>query len=257
MNLNEVLLDRVRSVTYSELGTNKLLFRLTQIEDASLKCTSEGDEIVDAMGSPITTLYRAKKAEFTATNSLISLDLAAAQYGTTKNVATKEERITSSTYDILTISEGKVNLSKIPKDITKIKWIYSIVDGDVGTSYTAGSTASATEFVISETGEITVPTGLTGKIYVEYEYETEEAIEIINKTSEFPKAGSLKVYAFFRDKCNENLVYSGVIIASKSKINPEQIELALTSTGKHSLTFNINKDYCSEDADLFAIVLAK
>ena len=111
LNKNELILDRVRSLTTHDLETSELLFRLTSLEDPSLSCTAEGEEVVDAIGALITTLYRAKKATFSASNSLISLDLAAAQYGTKKEVAgvTKidEENvlptITDYTYEILTV----------------------------------------------------------------------------------------------------------------------------------------------------------
>ena len=116
--------------------------------------------------------------------------------------------------------------------------------------------ASTTEFFIS--GEkITVPTGLTGKIYVEYSYESENANRIVNKTSEFPEACSMKIFAYFRDKCNENLVYSGVIVSPKAKLNPEQVELALTSTGKHAFEFQMMRDYCDVEAELFSIIIAE
>ena len=98
---------------------------------------------------------------------------------------------------------------------------------------------------------------MTGKVYVEYVYETENANRIVNKTSEFPEACSMKIYAYFRDKCNENIVYSGVIISPKAKLNPEQIELALTSTGKHAFEFQMMRDYCEEDAELFSIIIAE
>ena len=81
-NKNELVVDKIRSFTYHDYGTNELLFRLTSLEDPSLKCSTEGQEVVDAVGSTITTLYRAKKASFSGTNSLLSLALAAQQYGT-------------------------------------------------------------------------------------------------------------------------------------------------------------------------------
>ena len=67
----------------------------------------------------------------------------------------------------------------------------------------------------------------------------------------------MKIYAYFRDKCNENLVYSGVIIANKAKLNPESVELALTSTGKHAFEFQMMRDYCDEEAELFSIIVAE
>ena len=254
MNINEVLLDRVRMVTTHDLATNDLLFRLTSLEDPSLQCTSEGEEVTDAIGSLITTLYRAKNSTFSATNSLISLDLAAAQWGTKKEVATENSQIETYTFEILTVTDGKITLSNTPNK--EIKEIHSIVDGEIGTKYVAGATVSATEFVANGT-EIEVPTGVTGKLFVEYTYLTSEAVQIVNKTGEYPEACKLLIYAIFKDKCNENVKYAGVIVCEKAKLNPEQVELALTSTGKHPFEFKMQKDYCDDEGELFRVIIAK
>jgi len=267
-NKNEVLIDRVRSLTCHDLETKKMFMRLTSLEDSSLNCTAEGEEIVDAIGALITTLYRAKKATFSASNSLVSLDLAAAQYGAKKEVVGENgvEKIVDYTYEILPVvapaEEGQsatVKLAHAPiKD--SIKWIYTIENNEIGTAYAVAAAASATEAVVSEEGVITLPTGVTsGKVYVEYTYETENAVRVVNKASEFPTACSVVIYAYFRDVCNENKVYSGKIICPKAKLNPESVEMALTSTGKHPFEFVINRDYCAEEGEdvLFEIVLAE
>jgi hypothetical protein len=261
-NKSELILDRVRSLVTHDIETGQMLFRLTSLEDPSLQCTAEGDEVTDAIGALITTLYRAKRGTFSATNSLISLDLAAAQYGTKKEVGDKDNIILDSTYDILTVtgeSGESVKLKNKPKDSTTIKWAYSIINNEIGTAYKAGAAASATEFVISEEGVITPPTGFKGKLYVEYQFENENAIRIVNKASEFPTACSLIIYAYFKDRCNENITYSGKIICPKAKLNPEQVELALTSTGKHSFEFTMMKDYCADDGEdeLFSIIVSQ
>lgn len=265
-NKNELILDRVRSLVTHDIATGKLLFRLTSLEEPSLQCTAEGEEVTDAIGAVITTLYRAKKATFSATNSLISLDLAAHQYGAEKKVASSTSKIVDWTYEILTVSGGKVTLNNEPvkeNDTSTLKYVYSVVGGEIGTAYTAAATAPTKEddvtFSISGK-EITLPSGLNGsKVYVEYQYETEKAIEIVNKASEFPKACSLVIYAYFRDKCDENTVYSGKIICPRAKLNPEQVELALTSTGKHAFEFTMMKDYCSDEGEdkLFTIIVAQ
>ena len=262
-NLNELVLDKVRSLTahsINEENYGEMLFRLTSLEDPSLSCTAEGEEVVDAIGALITTLYRAKKATFSASNSLISLDLAAAQYGAKKEVASSTDKIKVPTYEILTVAEGDTTVELKYAPVEEIPYIYSVVSGEIGTSYKSADAASATEFAIA-VGEgnktITVPTGLTGKIYVEYTYESENANRIANKTSNFPESCSMKIYAYFRDKCNDNVKYSGVIVSPKAKLNPEQIELALTSTGKHAFEFQMMRDYCDEDAELFSIIVAE
>lgn len=256
-NKNELILDRVRSMTFNDLSTGEMLFRLTQLEEPTLTCTSEGEEVTDALGSVITTLYRSKKATFSATNSLVSLDLAAAQYGTKKEVAENGKEIVTRTFETITIpdKETTVKLAHKPANKDDVKFIYSIANGELGKSYKAGASASQTDFVIDEDGTITLPTGLTGKIYVEYDFKTENAVRIVNKASKFPEAAKVVIYAIFRDACNENVVYSGVIVCPKAKFNPESVELALTSTGKHAFELNMMKDYCEDDGDLFTIIV--
>ena len=276
-NKNELILDRVRSLTTHDLETKKLLFRLTSLEDPSLSCTAEGEEIVDAIGALITTLYRAKKATFSASNSLISLDLAAAQYGTKKEVVgvteiddkgTKLASVTDYAYEILAVSNvgtedepvytvPKLKNAPIEKSVT---YIYSIEDGQIGTAFKVGAAATDTECVVADDGTITLPTSVkSGKIYVEYKYENTNAMRVVNKASNFPTACSMVIYAYFKDVCNENTVYSGKIICPKAKLNPEQVELALTSTGKHAFEFTMMRDYCAEEGEdeLFSIVISQ
>ena len=263
---NELILDRVRSLTAHDLESNELLFRLTSLEDPSLSCTAEGEEVVDAIGALITTLYRAKKATFSASNSLISLDLAAAQYGTKKEVVGEKnkndvvvESITDYAYEILKVEGASVKLANKP-NVDSIKYIYAIENNEIGTAYKVGSAASDVEFVVADDGTITLPTSVTaGKVYVEYTFENTNAVRVVNKASEFPTACSIVVYAYFKDVCNENKVYSGKIICPKAKLNPEQVELALTSTGKHAFEFTMMRDYCAEEGsdELFSIVVSQ
>jgi hypothetical protein len=269
-NKNELILDRVRNVAFHDLESKKLLMRLTSVEDPSLSCTAEGEEVVDAIGALITTLYRAKRGTFSGSNSLVSLDLAAAQYGSKKQVAGIDvadkkkfeettpyegvEKITSYAYETIKVDGETIKLAYAP-NVDSVKYIYNIVNGEIGTTYVAASVASATEFVVADDGTITLPTGVTsGSIYVEYTYDSESANRVVNRASEFPTAGRLVIYAYFRDKCTEKL-YSGAIICPKAKLNPESVELALTATGKHPFEFTMMKDYCSEDDELFSIIV--
>lgn len=265
-NKNELVLDRVRSLAAHDLSDGKMLFRLTQLEEPSLACTAEGEEVTDAVGALITTLYRSKRATFSATNSLISLDLAAAQYGAQKEVAGETEgvdTITDYAYDIIDIEGTTAKLKSLPEgatlDVDSIAYIYSVVNGEAGTAYESGDAVDATHFTVAEDGTITVPTGLTGKIYVEYQFETASAVRIVNRASQFPESCSVVIYAYFRDVCNDNIVYSGKIICPKAKLNPESVELALTSTGKHAFELTMMKDYCAgeDDDTLFTIIVSE
>lgn len=279
LNINELVLDRVRSLTAHSINKEnygEMLFRLTSLEDPNLACQAEGEEVVDAIGSLITTLYRAKKATFSASNSLISLDLAAAQYGTKKEVASSAHKIKVPTYETITVAEGETTVTLKKKAAEEILHIYRIVEGEIATAYAASETETPSDktFVFAfgddlDCKTITLPTDFgAGKIYVDYVYEADGAEgvdgkpgnganQIVNKTSAFPESCSMKIYAYFRDKCNDNIMYSGVIVADKAKLNPESVELALTSTGKHPFEFQMMRDYCDEEANLFSIIVAE
>lgn len=266
-NKSELILDRVRHATTFDLETKKMLMKLNSIEEPSLGCTAEGEEVTDALGSVITTLYRAKRATFSGSNSLMNLDLAAAQYGAEKEVASTVNKIIDYVCETINVEGESVKLKYAPtkikvkiegeeKEVVDVPWIYVIEAGEIGTAYKVGAQVSETEFVISDNGVITLPTSVTsGKVYVEYKREAEEGIKVSNKAENFPQACELHIFAYFRDKCNENLVYSGKVIAPKAKLSAESIELALTSTGKHPFEFTMMKDYCEEDANLFDIIV--
>lgn len=253
-NVNELILDKVRSLIFTDYANGNIVGRLTQLEDSSLQMGAEGEEVVDAVGSLITTIYRAKTATYSASNSLFSVDLLALQAGADKEVATSASKITVPCEEILTVADGKITLTNTPVD--EIQTIYLLENGQLGVGYTKGAAAaSETEFSITDK-EITVPTGITnGRFYVQYSYETDSAVKVTNNTENFPKMVGCKIFALFRDQCDENKKYAGVIIAEKAKIDPTSIDLSLTSTGKHPFTINFMRDYCTDNSDLFSIII--
>lgn len=255
-NKNEVVLEKIKQASLYDLETGILLNRLTSIEDPSLNTTAEKEEVVDAQGNTITDIYKAKKATFSGSNSLFSLDLAASQFGAKKELATSEKKITNYTAETIPISDGKVKLSYTPVE-NSIKYIYIIQGNDIGESYKVGAAANESEALVANDGTITVPTSVTeGKVYVEYAYESENAVRIVNRANEYPTAGKLVILALFKDKCSDKTIL-GSIICPKAKLNPESVDLSLTPTGKHPFEYTMMKNVCSDDEELFEIVLSK
>ena len=255
-NKNEVVLEKIKQASLYDIETGILLNRLTSIEDPSLNTSVEKEEVVDAQGETITEIYKAKKAAFSGSNSLFSLDLAASQFGAKKEVASAENKIVNYVAETMTIKDGAVKLSRVPVE-NSIKYIYIIEGGEIGESYAVGAAATEKEAVVAEDGTITVPTSVKeGKVYVEYAYESEEAVRVVNRAGEYPSAGKLVILALFRDKCTDKVIL-GSIICPKAKLNPESVELSLTPTGKHAFEYTMMKDFCSDDDKLFEIVLSK
>lgn len=255
LNVNEMILERVRSIIFTDLISGRVIARLTQLEDSSLTVTAEGDDVVDAIGAVITTIYKAKAAQYTASNSLFSLDLAALQLGTEKEVANGENTIAQSAEEMLTVADNKVTLSHEPIEGT-VKFVYKLEDGNLAETLTPDVSASEGKFSISGK-EITLPTGTTGRVYVEYEYAAKEAVRVSNYAQSFPETVGCKMFVRFRKTCNDNIKYYGTIVSKRAKIDPSSVELALTSTGKHSFTVNFRKDYCDEDGELFSIIVSE
>ncbi len=257
MNVNELILDKVRSLIFTDLADGSVIGRLTKLEEPSLQTAAEGEDITDAQGALITKLFRAKTGKFTANNSLFSVDLLALQYGADKELASESDKIIVPIEEILTVENGKITLSHMPS--SEIRHIYKLESGQLATKYTLGAAASETEFSISDQ-EITVPTGITGKIYVEYEYESANAVRVKNSAEKFPEAVGVKIFAIFKDMFNENVKYAGTIVARRGKIDSSAIETALTGTGKHSFSIDFMKDYCDDSvdgADLFSVIIAE
>ena len=251
-NVNELIIDRVRSIRAYDPQSGEMKYRLTQIEEPSLSCTSEGEEVTDAVGALITTLYRAKKATLSGTNSLFSLDLAAAQFGSDKETGA----VTNYAYEVLTVSAGNttVELTKTPAN--DVAFIYAMEGNGISTKFSAADEASATEFAIAG-NVITVPTDFVGDLFVEYAYEVEEGARVVNMSDEFPKTVKLLADVILRDPCDDNTVYAGTILAERAKLTPESVELALTSTGKHAFEYQLFKNYCSDKAALFEIIVSE
>lgn len=254
INVNELILEKVRSLIFTDLSDGSVIARLTKLEDPSLQTAAESEEVTDAQGALITKLFRAKTGRFEATNSLFSVDLLAQQYGAEKEVASDTTKIIVPCEETLTVADGKITLSHTPS--SPVKYIYRLENGALAQKYTMGVSASDTEFSVSGT-EITVPTGVEGKIYVEYEYESTSAVRVVNSTENFPETVGVKVFAIFKDMCNENVKYAGSIVAKKGKIDPSSLDLAFTSTGKHAFAVDFMKDYCDEDGDLFSVIVAE
>lgn len=134
MNVNELILEKVRSLIFTDLSDGSVIGRLTKLEEPSLQTATEGEDVTDAQGALITKLFKAKTGKFTATNSLLSMDLLALQYGSEKEVAAEDRKIKVPIEETLTVNNGKVMLSHVPVD--EIKYIYQLESGQLAKKYT-------------------------------------------------------------------------------------------------------------------------
>lgn len=254
-DLNNFVIDRiVRGVALSQKD-DSVLFSINQIQNASLNCASESTDAVDAMGTPIATFYRAKSAEFSAENALFDMNLMSTQLGTSKKVASATSKITVPAMESFTVAEGlKYDLKHAPK--VAPTEIYALNgDSTFGVKYTKATAASATAFSIADS-TITLPTGIAvgTEMFVMYEYETENAVEVVNSATNFPVGCKFVMEVLGCDVCDQtNLVYAYVIF-NNAKLSPD-FDWSIATDGTHPFSMKAQQDYCDKEKRLELIAV--
>lgn len=261
-NPNELILEKIRAVEEYDPATNELTGRYTQIEEPSLKTSADATEVTDSMGATIQTFYNAQKGTFDFTNSLFSLDLAASQYGSDKVVATDDKKILMPVSEVITIGADHTAVLKyVPVGTAgaEVKYVKVINENNTfGETYEVAATAGEGKFTIDAAAKtITLPEGVTGRVFVNYEKESSSAVQVVKKTDGVPEVKTLLIHAIFHDPCNQNLVYAGVIRCPRAQIDPSSTELSLKADGKHAASYVLNKEYCSDDSRLFDILISE
>lgn len=268
-DLNNFVIDRiVRGVALSQKD-DSVLFSINQIQNASLNCASESADAVDALGTPIATFYRAKSAEFSAENALFDMSLMATQLGTKKKVAGKDGVsmiVVPAMESFTAVAGGQYNLKHTPKSV--IKEIYALnADSTFGSKYIAGSAPDAEHFAIAENvisilvnedpatfGDPAKGIPVGTEMFVMYEYETENAVEVVNSATEFPVGCKFIMEVLGCDVCDQtNLVYAYVIF-NNFKLSPD-FDWSIATDGTHPFSGKAQQDYCDKEKRLFSIVI--
>lgn len=256
MDINNLIIDRILKGVMVNTADNSVLWSVNQITNPSLSCTAESTDAVDMMGSPIMTFDRSKKAEFSAENSIFDLALAAAQFGTEKQLASASSKMIVPTFETLKVKGATVTLKHKPTDI--LTSIYLVKpDTTLGTKFVNGSEASETVFVhAADQTTVTVPTGLKdgAELFVVYEYETESAVIVDNSAVNFPKSGKFIMEILGCDVCDATKLIHAYVEFPKAKLSSE-VDMTFTTEGTHNFKITCLPDFCDSEKRLFRIVV--
>lgn len=253
-DINNFVIDRViRGVALSQKD-DSVLFSINQMQNVSLNCASESTDAVDALGTPIATFYRAKSAEFSAENAIFDMNLMATQLGTSKKVASSTAKITAPAMESFTYGTGSYELKHTPK--TAPNEIY-VLNGDstFGKKFVKGTAASETEFGITNK-TLSLPTGLNAgdELFVMYDYETENAVEVVNSATEFPVGCKFVMEVLGADVCDQTTLIHAYVIFPNFKLSPD-FDWSVATDGSHPFSGKAQQAYCDKEKKLFNIVI--
>ena len=191
----------------------------------------------------------------------------ATQLGTEKKVASATSKVTVPAMESFTVVEGgKYELKHAPKAApTEIYALNN--DSTFGTKYVKATSASATEFSVADKtisvqvevkdadGTVTTPGIPVGtEMFVMYEYESTEAVEVVNSAKNFPVGCKFVMEVLGCDVCDQtNLVYAYVIF-NNAKLSPD-FDWSIATDGTHPFSMKAQQDYCDKEKKLFSIVI--
>lgn len=256
-DLNNFVIDRVvRGVALSQKD-DSVLFSINQMQNVSLNCASESTDAVDALGTPIATFYRAKTAEFSAENALFDMNLMATQLGTKKEVGGVEgKKITVPAMETFVVEGEQYTLKHEP--VAAPAEIYVLnSDSTFGVKYKkAKETEPKTDEFTVQDNVITLPKDVAAgaEMFVMYEYETENAVEVVNSATNFPVGCKFVMEVLGCDVCDQtNLIYAYVIF-NNFKLSPD-FDWSVATDGTHPFSGKAQQDYCDKEKRLFSIVI--
>ena len=255
-NLNNIIVDRVLRGVFTDKNDN-VIFSLNQVQDLSLNQTSESQEVTDAFGVSIMELMRSKALEASANNAIYDFSLLAAQYGTEKNTASTDKKIVVPTMESFEVDGTEYTLKQTP--VAAPVAIYELNgDSTLGAKYVAGTAASATEFVYNE-GKITLPTAESVKkgteMFVMYEYESENAVEVINSANNFAKMGKMTFECLVYDTCDPETKIFAYLILPKFQLSNDFDWSIGGDNQQHAFSGKAHVDYCSKDKKMLRVVI--
>lgn len=256
-NANNFVIDKVRRVTRVNLETGLVDFTLTSIENPQVEFTGESTDKTDAQGVLLARFDTAKGVNFSGEASLLSAPLMASQLGTEVQVASDTAKVSGKTFELLKIvSDADTKTATMTYTPSTVPaYVYSITnDKNIDTYIEVG----AGEDKASVSGNvITLPKDFAGSLVgVLYEYETEEAIKVVDGSENFAEAAEYIVDILAADVCNPATKRAGSLVFPKAKID-NNFTINLTTEGTHPFSFSALKDYCSDEAELCYLLFNK
>lgn len=220
-------IDTALATTFEDVP----LYTLTQLSEASIEITAESTDATDKNGTLIKKVWKGKSGTFSATNAMINLHVIGAMSADDGyRVATAGNKIVMPS--IYTIKAGQATF-QLP-EYTATATLSIAEEGNngaMGKVYEKATAASATEYAVSSSGVLTLPTDATAdKFVILYKREVASGIEITNMADKFPSTVRLYVKALAYDPCTADTLRAVIIYLPSFQVSPE-VSIGLNSDG--------------------------
>ena len=261
---------------------NIIMWAINQIEDPTLSVSSEQSNSVDALGSVLASFNKGKTAEFSANQCIFDLSLFAAQSGTEKKVASKDNIIIVPMFETLEIPITYINLETeddVPlitnngvfltdgteSEITVAKLknipintpnvIYKMKnDGTLGNKMFYSAELSEGSYTYSNgiLSFLKQDVNYKDKYLVIYEYESNSAISVSNTAIDLPKHGRFILEVLGCDVCDQSTLIHAYLIFPNAVLDAN-VDLNFTTDGKHPFTIFARQNMCDKEKVLFGL----
>lgn len=264
-----------------ENSNGSLAWMTNQLMDFQINVDAEEDTKTDAQGNTIFSISRAKSCDVSFSTPLLTLELVASMNGsevergsntnlisvpkfeTVKLVATSGKVTIDTTTTTISLDQVVRNSGTVGIPAYKVSAAFLTKDGSTRKKLEKGTTTPVSgEFVFTKGSDSADTITVLNADYVEgssilitYEYDTAEAIQIVNSAEDFPVASVVKVLVRGYDICDKTSpIYAYFIFPAAKFQTNYTLGMALDQNIDCNLTCSY--DYCSENRELYRMVIA-
>lgn len=250
--LGDVIIDRIQYGVAEDFNGNPL-YVLSQLTEATINISAESKEAKDKDGTLVKKFWRGKTGTFEAKNAMLNLNVVGSSSGADPLFATTSKTITMP--KIITVNAGEtIKLESFIEGSVKVN-AYG-ANGSMGTSYTKGAQASATEFALTTDGTLTPPTDTNEERYiVKYDRKVDNGIAVYNKADQFPGTVKLTLKALCVDPCEADTLRACYIVLPSFQVSPE-VNMSLQTDSQLDYKGDLQVAYCSLDKTLYEFYMA-
>lgn len=251
--LGDVIIDRLQ-FGYGALS-DKALYTLTQLSEATIDITADSTDITDKDGNLVYRKYSGKKGEITATNAFLNLSIIESISANDAELADTGRTIPMPVFKIVKAGET-LDVTDAVEDTFVVNALSA--NGSLGKAYTKGVNATETEYKVDLGVEniFTPPTDTAEVQYlVKYKKNVKSGARLAITSDKYPKAHELYFKALAVDKCNVNGGFRAVVIHIPSFIPSPEVSLALQGGDSQTMEYKgaILTDTCSVGQEMVEI----